>query len=101
MRLIVIRQAHVIGAGRRKRKAVHITQNGRKLMHEHSEEIPERSLRTLNLKGQIPEYTLLHGRMECRLLQDATQGIAYSPQRDAWRRKISSCSKHDQPLQQA
>ena len=71
--LIVTRQAHVIGAGRRKRKVVHITQNGRNLMHEYSEEIPERSLRTSsNLKGQIPEYTLLHGRdSECRLLLDA------------------------------
>ena len=40
--LIQTRQAHVIGSGRRKRKVVHITQNGRKMVNESTDEVPER-----------------------------------------------------------
>ena len=61
--LIQTRQAHVIGSGRRKRKVAHITQEGRKELREHSEDVPEmRSKTTSRLNGQIPEYTNLHGR---------------------------------------
>ena len=63
--LIMTRQAHVIGAGRRKRKVVHITQNGRQVLHDSGEEVSQRpSRKSSNLKGQVPEYTNLHGRTD-------------------------------------
>ena len=58
--LILTRQAHVIGSGRRKRKVVHITQDGRKQLQENTEEVPGRRSRiSLKLNGQVPEYTNL------------------------------------------
>lgn len=73
--LIQTRQAHVIGSGRRKRKVVHITQDGRKQLQENTEEVPERRSRTsLKLKGQVPEYTILHGRQsEIESIQEALE----------------------------
>ena len=63
--LIMTRQAHVIGAGRRKRKVVHITEQGRQAVHETDEDVaPRPSRQSSNLKGQIPEYTILHGRTD-------------------------------------
>ena len=63
--LIMTRQAHVIGAGRRKRKVVHITEHGRQAVHETGEDVaPRPSRQSSNLKGQIPEYTILHGRTD-------------------------------------
>ncbi len=71
--LIRTRQAHVIGSGRRKRKVVHITPEGRTELGKRSEEIPTRPSKVSNkLHGQIPEYTALHGRhSEIELIQDA------------------------------
>jgi DNA-binding MarR family transcriptional regulator len=73
--LIQTRQAHVIGSGRRKRKVVHITQNGREMVKERTEEVPERRPKsTQKLKGQIPELTHLHGRRnELLRIRDAMQ----------------------------
>ena len=71
--LIMTRQAHVIGVGRRKRKVVHITEQGRQAVHETGEDVaPRPSRQSSNLKGQIPEYTVLHGRTEeLKLLHEA------------------------------
>jgi len=73
--LIQIRQAHVIGSGRRKRKVVHITQDGRKQIQQNTEEVPDRRSRTSSkLKGQVPEYTILHGRQsEIESIQEALE----------------------------
>ncbi|CAI8303971.1 MAG: Uncharacterised protein [Euryarchaeota archaeon UBA443] len=73
--LIQTRQAHVIGSGRRKRKVVHITQDGRKQIQQNTEEVPDRRSRTsLKLKGQVPEYTILHGRQsEIESIQEALE----------------------------
>ena len=73
--LIQTRQAHVIGSGRRKRKVVHITQDGRKQIQQNTEEVPDRRSRTsLKLKGQVPEYTILHGRQsEIESIQEASE----------------------------
>jgi len=71
--LIQTRQAHVIGSGRRKRKVVHLTQNGRKMVNERTEEVPDRRSKSIQkLKGQLPERTHLHGRRnELQRIQDA------------------------------
>lgn len=71
--LIQTRQAHVIGAGRRKRKVVHITESGRSNLRASTEEVPERPSRMLSkLKGQIPELTHIHGRQsELKLIEQA------------------------------
>ena len=71
--LIMTRQAHVIGADRRKRKVVHITEQGRQAVHETGEDVaPRPSRQSSNLKGQIPENTVLHGRTEeLKLLHEA------------------------------
>ena len=73
--LIQTRQAHVIGSGRRKRKVVHITQNGRKMVNESTDEVPERRPKSIQkLKGQLPELTHLHGRRsELQRIHDAMQ----------------------------
>lgn len=73
--LIETRQAHVIGAGRRKRKVVHITQDGRNIIGERTDEVPERRSRTIDmLKGQVPELTKLHGRKrELERIQNAIE----------------------------
>ena len=72
---LLTRQAHVIGGGRRKRKVVHITESGRNQLHSHTEDIPERRSRSSSkLKGQLPEYTHVHGRhSELELIRDALQ----------------------------
>ena len=72
---LLTRQAHVIGGGRRKRKVVHITESGRTQLHSHTEDIPERRARTSSkLKGQLPEYTHVHGRhSELGLIRDALE----------------------------
>ena len=61
--LIQTRQAHVLGSGRRKRKVVHITEEGRRRLLQNTEVVSERPSReSLKLHGQIPERTNLHGR---------------------------------------
>lgn len=72
---LLTRQAHVIGGGRRKRKVVHITESGRTQLHSHTEDIPERRARfSSKLKGQLPEYTHVHGRhSELELIRDALE----------------------------
>ena len=74
-RFLLTRQAHVIGGGRRKRKVVHITESGRNQLHSHKEDIPERRARSSSkLKGQLPEYTHVHGRhSELGLIRDALE----------------------------
>ena len=75
---IMTRQAHVIGAGRRKRKVVHITQSGRQTLHDSGEEVSQRpSRKSSKLKGQVPEYTNLHGRTDelAQLHEAIEQGL--------------------------
>ena len=60
---LLTRQAHVIGGGRRKRKVVHITESGRNHLRSQTDDIPERRVRSSSkLKGQLPEFTHVHGR---------------------------------------
>ena len=61
--LLFTRQAHVLGGGRRKRKVVHITQEGRDFVLQNSDEkVTSRPDASLKIFGQAPTYTSLIGR---------------------------------------
>ena len=58
--LLFTRQAHVLGGGRRKRKVVHITQEGRDfVLHNSDEKVTSRPDASLKIFGQAPTYTSL------------------------------------------
>ena len=61
--LLFTRQAHVLGGGRRKRKVVHITDEGRDFVLKNSDEkITPRSEASMKIFGQAPSFTSLIGR---------------------------------------
>lgn len=57
---VVIRSAHVIGTGTRRRKVAHITQAGREVATRH----PKASSRRGREHGPLPDPAMLHGRDE-------------------------------------
>lgn len=61
--LLMTRQAHVLGGGRRKRKVVHVTEEGRDFVLKNSDEkIMSRSDASMKILGQAPTFTSLIGR---------------------------------------
>ena len=61
--LLFTRQAHVLGGGRRKRKVVHITEEGREFVLQNSDEkVTPRHDASLQIFGQAPTFTSLIGR---------------------------------------
>ena len=61
--LLLTRQAHVLGGGRRKRKVAHITEEGRDFVVQNSDEkVASRSDAALKIFGQAPTFTSLIGR---------------------------------------
>ena len=62
--LVVIRTAHVIGGGHRKRKVVHITDEGRQVATELPDEVEKPATSPGELLGDAPALMLLHGRDE-------------------------------------
>tara|TARA_B100001758_G_scaffold93796_1_gene80103 strand:- start:5386 stop:7689 length:2304 start_codon:yes stop_codon:yes gene_type:complete len=61
--LLFTRQAHVLGGGRRKRKVIHITEEGRNYVLQKSDEtIASRHDSSVKIFGQAPTYTSLIGR---------------------------------------
>jgi len=57
-RLVTIRTANVIGTGSRKRKVVHISEEGRRILADQSRTIIKRG----QSHGPLPEEVSLHGR---------------------------------------
>mgnify|MGYP001604664449 FL=1 len=68
--LLFTRQAHVLGGGRRKRKVIHITEQGRAFVLENSDEkVSSRQDSSPKILGQAPTLTALFGReKETKLL---------------------------------
>jgi len=62
--LVAIRPAHVIGGGHRKRKVVHITDDGRQAAEDLEDEVAEPAAVVGELFGDAPDSMLLHGRAE-------------------------------------
>jgi energy-coupling factor transporter ATP-binding protein EcfA2 len=61
--LLFTRQAHVLGGGRRKRKVVHITEEGRNFVLQNSDEkVTSRHDSSMKIFGQAPTFTSLIGR---------------------------------------
>ena len=61
--LLFTRQAHVLGGGRRKRKVIHITEEGRNYVLKKSDEtVASRHDLSVKIFGQAPTYTSLIGR---------------------------------------
>lgn len=62
--LVAIRPAHVIGGGHRKRKVVHITDDGRQAAEGLEDEVAKPAAAVGELFGDAPAPMLLHGRAE-------------------------------------
>ena len=61
--LLFTRQGHVLGGGRRKRKVVHITEEGRDFVLKNSNEnITPKSETPIKILGQAPSFTSIIGR---------------------------------------